>query len=215
MNKSILLTFLLSTIFATLLTSQSKVDYLEFPNNVISVAPANIFFDGNGNISYYKRLLTKSEDKLKYFRIGTDFFGTFKAADEKGRISSSLFTGIEHLKKLGNFGLSFGYEIAFNYYADDGRLVEPGVNSIFFPQAVGSSTSNSNIERGSFFMSSLIGFIGIKYHFTKHFCIGLESGVGLGHYWSSGSLDNGDTIKSTGVITDIDPNRQFIIEYSF
>ena len=216
MNKSILITLVvLNILIPTLLNGQSKINYLEFPLNSVSVAPANIFFDGNGNISYYKKLLKREESKLKYFRIGTDFFGTFKSGEEKGRKNYSLYTGIEQLKKLDNFSLILGYEIALNYYSDDRRHVEPGVNSIFFPQAVSTNNSNPNIERGTFFLGSLIGFIGIKYHLTKHFSIGLESGVGIGHFWSTDSLNNGEKEITTGIINDIDPNRQFVIEYYF
>lgn len=197
------------------LLGQSKISYLDFPDHAVSVAPANIFFDGNGNISYYKHLLKRSETKLKYFRAGTDFFGTFRTDGPKGTRNYTLYTGIENLRKLENFSLILGYELALNYYSTDGRGVEPGVNAIFFPQSVNTTTTGGVIDRGSFFLGSLIGFIGIKYHLTKHFSVGLESGVGVGHYWSIDKSEDDNTMTTTGFITDIDPNRQFVIEYYF
>lgn len=206
-------------IFAILLPilsiGQDRINYLEFPKNSISVAPTNIFFDGNGNTLFYKRRLSQSEDKLKYLRIGTEFFGVYKFDDQASANNYSLNIGIENLKKLSNFSLSSGYELALNYYSADDRHVEPTVNSIFLPQSAAGSSSNPNIDRGTFFMTSIIGFIGIKYHFTEHFAIGLESGVGIGYYRSIDKFNSGMKSSSGGVIIDIDPSRQFTIEYFF
>jgi len=212
MKKFVLITFLLIPIISF---GQERIKYMDFPKNSISVAPTNIFFDGNGNTSFYKRLLSQSEDKLKYLRIGTDFFGTFKAGEQKGTKNFSFNVGLEKLKKLQSFSLSFGYELALDYYSADGRHVEPNVNTIFFPQSNTTSSSSSTIDRGTFFLTSIIGFIGIKYHLTKHFSLGLESAAGAGYFRSIDKMLNGDSESSGGVIMDIDPSRHFTVEYYF
>ena len=208
--------FTLVLLLPLFLSAQSKIDYLEFPKNSISVAPANIFFDGNGNTMFYKRLISRSEARLKYLRIGTDFYSAFKKGDDSGTKNYSLNLGIEHLKKLDNFSLSFGYEGAFDYYSTDNRHAEPSANSIFFPQSSSlGSSSNSDIDRGTFFLYSVIGFIGIKYHLSKHFALGLESAVGFGFYTSIDKMNDGSEESTTGFLNDIDPSRHFTIEYYF
>lgn len=194
---------------------QSKINYLDFPKNSISVAPTNIFFDGNGNTLFYKRLLKQSDKQLTYLRIGTDFFGTFRTDDAGGTKNYSLNLGIEKLKKMESFSLSFGYELALDYYSVAGRAVMPNVNSIFFPQSNTTTSTSTSIERGSFFMTAFIGFIGIKYHFTKHFSLGLESAVGLAYYRSFIKFKELDSESYGGFLNDIDPSRQFTIEYYF
>ena len=194
---------------------QDKINYLEFPKNSISIAPTNIFFDGNGNTIFYKRRILQTEDKLKYLRLGTEFFGSFRNGEEDGSYSYSMNIGIEKLRKKQNFSLSFGYELGFVYYSVAGRHAEPGVNAIFAPQAITSGLSGSNIQRGSFFLSSVIGFIGFKYHVSKHFSIGIESGAGLGYYRSTDKLNDDTKETSSGFINDIDPSRQFTLEYYF
>ena len=65
---NLLLIFFISLAITTY--GQGKIDYMEFPRHAVSVAPSNIFFDGNGNTMFYKYRISQSEDKLRYLRAG-------------------------------------------------------------------------------------------------------------------------------------------------
>lgn len=215
-SKLILLVF---TCLTFTIMGQNRINYKDFPKNSISIAPSNIFFDGNGNTLFYKRILSRDVTNLKYLRIGTEFFGSYSksnnSANSQNVSNYSLNIGLEKLKKLKNFSLSYGQEIALNYYSTKGKHVEPVANSIFLPQSI-FSQNNPNIDRGTSFLTSLIAFIGIKYHFSEHFSIGLESAAGLGFYNSQDKLIDGTKSESVnGIITDMDASRQFTIEYHF
>ena len=211
-------TFLIVGLFFTAITcvySQGKIDYMQFPKHAVSVAPSNIFFDGNGNTMFYKYRLSQTDKKLKYLRLGTEFYGIFRSSGDPESQSMSVNVGIETMRKMGRFSLYYGYEVAGVVHRANNRRIEPNANSIFSPQSAIGYSSNEGVDNSYFFLFSGIGVIGVKYHLAPQLSIGLESAAGFGFFTARQQFEDDSISNTRGILGDIDPSRQFNIEYYF
>ncbi len=211
MTKTLITVFFLLIFFSV--NGQEGINYLEFPKNTIAATPSIRLFGENGYLIYYKRLIKSDEKILQQLRIGVDFYSVIKDNDESGNFYKTYF-GLETLKKINKFSLSYGPEVSIGYNSATNRHIEPSPNSIF-QQNITSPGSDMDIDKGSYILISGIGFIGIKYHFSKHFSIGYESAIGLAYFRSTDKLVTGEKATINGFLNDIDPSRFFTIEYSF
>jgi len=215
------LTLFLTVAFTTLLLisnakGQDRINFLEIPKNQIAATPEIRILGENGYLIYYKRKLASSEKKLKYLRIGVDLYNTLRNLKDENddAISNKIYLGLEHIKKLEKFCLSYGIETSFARASATNRSLQPSTNSILHREIV-SSGNDQLIEKGSYNMITGIGFIGLKYYITKHVSIGYESALGIAYFKSKDKLATGETEESDGILMDIDPSRYFTFEYSF
>lgn len=207
---------LLTTCFLLLILTvkgQEEINSADIPKNTIAATPYFQLIGENGYVFYYKRLIKAKPNKLRQLRIGFDLYSSFKKDNQTGS-ATKLFLGIENLKKIGKFSLSYGPEISGAYNIASGRHIEPVPNTIF-SQNNTSAGNNNDIEKGSYFMISGIGFIGLKYNISKHFSIGYESAMGVAYFKSTDKMITDEKESTNGILMDIDPARFFTIEFSF
>ena len=214
--KTTLLTFMIIISFLSKTIGQERINFNEIPKNQIAATPNLRIIGENGYLIYYKRQIASNDNKLKYLRIGIDLYNTLNSIkeEEKDATSNKIYLGLEHIKKLDKFSLSYGLETSFSRALATNRSLQPSTNSILHREIV-SVGFDESIEKGSYNMVTGIGFIGLKFFITKHVSIGYESAIGIAYFKSKDKLVSGETTDSNGILMDIDPSRYFTFEYSF
>ena len=209
--KTIIFLFNLIFLFSATLTSQTNNSLFDSPRNTIAVTPKIDFIGDSGYIVYYKRLLKKESNQSNYIRLGIDLFSI--SSNKLDRHQYKFFMGKENLNRFNKFSLSYGYE--FSYGIGIGKNAEYtfGPNSIFSQN--NNFITRDYIDRTTAHLLSGIGFIGMKFHVSNNFSVGFESAVGIAYFLTNSKIITGENVKESGYLLDLDPNRYFMIEFSF
>lgn len=200
--------------------------FMRLPKNTLAVAPFNDAVFGTANSLYYKRMISQRADNCAYLRIGTGFINRFEL--ENVGSGNSDFTlrggnvnfGMELLKRLGNFSVSIGGEAALSWYRGEGVLQAPLPEVLFYPGSVETTLRNRPRDESELNVGAFVAFTALRYHITRHFQIGLESGFGIGTYSgenrrSGASPGNDVLLQYKGSLRGFAPGRAIFLECNF
>jgi len=223
--KNMLLAALFTAFSASCAHAQSgKINFDSIPKNTITIAPFNELLFGTYNNLFYKRKLVSSGNSQFYLRFGLGFSNRFKqemenSSDMEDRRGYNFKLGAEWNRKLGDFSLSFGPELSYTRLRF-GESVEYSIaEAAVFSPSTFEVNRRAVAEDARFRMTSLNAFVGIKYHISPYFQIGIESAIGVGYFRLENDFDNRVTATLddtfTGRVRELAVGRQLVLECNF
>lgn len=184
----------------------------------LDIAPI-IYGNYPSNLLYRKHYVSKKGNNVA-FRAGANLGSSFSTVENDGGLSNStnrqsqnlnVYVGKErqktfHKRIIGFYGLDFG--TGFSRSVTDLELTDPNIpNQLPFTQT--SSSFNIFSE----------GFLGMRYHLSKHFSISAETSVHASYYLSSYERTNGDVeipkTKIAGFNLNVSPLRAVRFAFHF
>lgn len=221
MKKTFIISFLIlvisSTSFSQEMQKTTIFDYSEDKHEFsIDISPVLL---GNFPSSLlYRNNYVSKKGKNAAFRLGANFSGTFTSQKNEENPQSTVdlnshqvnfLIGKEWQKTIQNRILAYyGMDLNLGY----GRS-STGGNFINLPETSFSTTNTT-------YSISAIGFVGLKYHLSRHFSISAESGLnaGFNNSKSSNKTENpnfSENIRRSSLFVDMLPLRAIRFAFHF
>ena len=201
-----------------------KINFDSIPKNTITIAPFNELLSGTYNNLFYKRKLASSNNSQFYLRFGLGLSDRFKqemenSSEMEDSRGYNFKIGAEWNRKLGDFSLSFGPELSYTRLRF-GESVEYSIaEAAVFSPSTFEVNQRAVAEDARFRMVSLNAFVGIKYHISPYFQIGIESAIGVGYFKLENAYENTSPFifdeTFTGRVRELAVGRQLLLECNF
>lgn len=215
--KRLIIPFLL-LIIPMIGVSQDK-DTPDYKKHSIMITPLGDLLNNSRSSIYYRRTFVDDSKNYLSFRVGSELFNSISSGPPSGSKERTnlwnLKSGLEFGKRFDRMILYYGPELSYSSIKISRADLIPNENIIFSTQSI-LADEDYSINETSMAITSLIGFIGIKYRLTSSIFIGIESGVAIG--WHNTILKysySSQRVQREGFIKDFAVNRFILLEYCF